>query len=318
MKLKLTEDSKLAVETAEEEPFRAINRENGITKDAFISLLVEIEGFIQEFETTVGLSGAETWIGERLHEAVQAGRTTVERHLRKQYFSEFDIRSDTAHILVENYETARTRVRWLKTAYQAYDFAVLRLLLTRLVHEDTHSHLHKTAYSALFAELVDRTKARIEDERPSGHEKIKALSPALTAPIYLKEREEVVARKMQRFAINAYLKAHYERDPERYGLLGVPLFLPMHPEVVVELKRMTGGNVRIQNGFLSTYRSILRDYVRELATSEAGIYDDARAYLQSRTDELNTQVKQYLEGDYTGLKRMERELVWKPGRGMKL
>jgi hypothetical protein len=90
MKLQLTKDTKFAVETAAEEPFLSINRENGITKDAFLALLAEIDQFISEFEAALGLSGAEVWIGERLHEAVLAGRTTVERHLTKQYFSEFD------------------------------------------------------------------------------------------------------------------------------------------------------------------------------------------------------------------------------------
>ncbi|MBN1763474.1 MAG: hypothetical protein JW878_10460 [Methanomicrobia archaeon] len=317
MKVQLTKDTKFAIETAAEEPYLSINRENGITKDAFLALLAEIDGFIPEFEAALGLSGAETWIGERLHEVVLAGRTTVERHLTKQYFSEFDIRSDTAHILVENYETVKTRVGLIKTGYRAYDFGVLRFLLTRLVHEDTHSHLHKTEYSALFAELADRTKALIEAERPSGHVKIRQLPLELTAPIYLKEREEVVARKLQRFAINAYLKAHYERDPERYGLLGVPLFLPPHPTVVVELKRIAGGGVDFKNGFLSTYRNILREYVRELATSETGIYEEARGYLHSRTEELNALAKRCLEGDYTGLKTIEREVVWRPGHGMK-
>jgi hypothetical protein len=318
MKLQLTKDTKFAVETAAEEPFLSINRENGITKDAFLALLTEIDQFIPEFEAALGLSGAEAWIGERLHEAVLAGRTTVERHLTKQYFSEFDIRSDTAHILVENYETIKTRMGILNTGYRAYDFGVLRFLLTRMVHEDTHSHIHKTDYSALFAELVDRTKARIEAERPSARVKIKELPLDLTAPIYLKEREEVVARKLQRLAINAYLKAHYERDPERYELIGVPLFLPPHPVVVAELKRIAGGNVDFKNGFLSTYRGILSEYASAITTSEAGIYEEARVYLQSRTEELNTLAKRCVEGDYTGLKTIEREVVWKPGRGMKL
>jgi hypothetical protein len=119
-------------------------------------------------------------------------------------------------------------------------------------------------------------------------------------------------------AINAYLKAHYERDPERYELLGVPLFLPPHPGVVAELKRIAGGNVDFKNGFLSTYRGILSEYASAITTSEAGIYEEARVYLQSRTEELNTLAKRCVEGDYTGLKTIEREVVWKPGRGMKL
>ena len=310
MKLKLTKESQVAIENAGEEPLISLNKKNGISSKTFLALLSEIDQYIQEFETAIGLTGADMWIGERLHAAVLAGRTTVELHLTKQYFSEFDIRSDTAHILIENYETAKTRVGVLKTVYRAYDFAVLRFMLTRLVHEDTHSHIHKTEYSALFSKLVDRTQARIETERPSARVKIKELPLELTAPIYLKEREEVVARKMQRLGINAYLKAHYERDPERYGRLGVPLFLPPHPDVVAELKRVTEGSVDFQSGFLSTYRGILSEYARAITTSEAGIYEEARGYLQSRTEHLKTLVKQCLDGDYSGLRTIERELVW--------
>lgn len=318
MKLKLTDESELTIEKADAEPFQSINRANGVSTESFLALLKEIESFIPEFETAIGMSGAQTWIGERLHEAVCAGRTTIERHLTNQYFSEFEIKSDTAHILIENYELAKTRVGLLKTCYRAYDFAVLRFMLTRLVHEDTHSHIHKTDYSLLFAELVDRTRRRIDAEKPSARVKIKKLPLELTAPIYVKEKEEVVARKMQRFALNAFLKAHYEHDPDRYGLLGVPLFLPPHPEVVAEIKRITRGKVDFKSGFLSTYKNILSEYAGAIATSEEGIYEDARLYLQSRTDYLVDIVQKCLDGDYRGLKTKERELVWKPNRGMKL
>jgi len=144
MKLKLTKESELAIEKAGEEPFQSINRANDTSSESFLALLKEIESFIPEFETAIGLCGATTWIGERLHEAVHAGRTTIAWHLTNQYFSEFEIKSDTTHILIENYEMAKTRVGILKRAYRAYDFTVLRFMLTRIVHEDTHSHIHKT------------------------------------------------------------------------------------------------------------------------------------------------------------------------------
>ncbi len=313
MTLQLTEESELAFEQADEEPFRSINRANAISTESFLTLFTEIERFIPAFETAIGMNGATAWIGERLHEAVRAGRTTIERHLSEQYFSEFDIRSDTAHILIENYETAKTRVGLLKAGYRAYNFTVLRFMTTRLIHEDTHSHIHKTDYSPLFSELVDRTKRRIDDERPAASAKIKELPLELTAPIYLKEKEEVVARKLQRFALNAFLKAYYKRDPDRYGLVGVPLFLPPHREVVDEIKRLTTGEVEFKSGFLSTYRNILSEYVGSIATREGGIIEDARLYLQSRTDDLINLVQQCLEGDYTGLRTREREFVWQPG-----
>ncbi len=318
MKLKLTKESELAIEKAGEEPFQSVNRANDISSESFLALLKEFESFIPEFETAIGLCGATTWIGERLHEAVHAGRTTIERHLTNQYFSEFEIKSDTTHILIENYEMAKTRVGILKRAYRAYDFTVLRFMLTRIVHEDTHSHIHKTDYSVLFAELVDKTGQRIDAEKPPARRKIKKLPLELTAPIYVKEKEEVVARKMQRFALNAFLKAHYERDPDWYVLLGVPLFLPPDPEVVAEIKRTTRGKVDFESGFLSTYRKILDEYAGAIATSEERIYEDARLYLQSRTDDLINLVKRCLEGDYSGLRTRERELVWKPDRGMKI
>ncbi len=318
MKLKLTESSELTIEKAGEEPFHSINLENGISVESFLSLLKEIETFIPEFEDAIGLQGATTRIGERLHEAIHAGRTTIERHLTNQYFSEFEIKSDTAHILIENYEMAKTRVGLLKRAYRAYDFTVLRFMLTRQVHEDTHSHIHKTDYSALFSELVDKTERLIEEESPSARIKIKKLPLELTAPIYVKEKEELVARRMQRLALNAFLKAYYEHDPDWYVLLGVPLFLPPHPEVVEGIKRMTKRDVDFKSGFLSTYRKILDEYAGAIATSEERIYEDARLYLQSRTDDLIYLVKRCLEGDYSGLRTRERELVWKPDRGLKI
>ena len=318
MKMRLTEESDLAFEKAGEEPFHAINQANGISTDSFLSMLKEIESFIPEFENAIGLHGATTWIGERLHEAVHAGRATIDRHLTNQYFSEFDIKSDTAHILIENYELAKTKTGVLKSTYRAYDFTVLRFMVTRLVHEDTHSHIHKTEYSALFSELVDRTSKQIDDKKPPAGVKVKKLPFELTAPIYVKEKEEQAARRMQRFALNAFLKVYYERDPDRYGLLGVPLFLPPHPEVIEEIKQATKRDVDFKSGFLSTYGHILHEYVDAIAASEAKIYEDARLYLQSRTDYLINLVRLCLDGDYSGLRTSERELVWKPDRGMKL
>lgn len=318
MELELTEESKLAFEKACEEPLHAINRANGISAETFLSILKEIESYIQEFENAIGMHGARSWIGERLHEAVRVGRTNIERHLANQYFSEFEIKTDTAHILIENYEMTKTRARLLKSMHRAYDFTVLRFMVTRPVHEDTHSHIHKTEYSALFAELVDETKRRIEVKRPAAWIKIKKLPLEITAPIYIKEKEELTARRMQRLALNAFLKRYYEQDPEWYGLLGVPLFLPPHPEVVEELKRTTKREVAFESGFLSTYGKILDEYAGAIAASEEAIYEDARFYLQSRTELLTTLVKRCLDGDYSDLRTKEREKVWVPERGMKI
>jgi hypothetical protein len=318
MKLRLTDSSKLTFEQAGEEPFYSLNQANGISVESFLALLKELESFIPEFESAIGMSGARAWIGERLHEAVHAGRTTIERHLTNQYFSEFEIASDTAYILIENYELGKTRVGLIRSRYRAYDLTVLRFMLTRPVHEDTHSHIHKTDYSAFFSELVDKTRRRIEDKRPSARIKIKRLPVELTAPIYVKEKEELTARRMQRFALNAFLKAYYERDPEWYSLLGVPLFLPPHPEVVEEIKRITKRDVDFKGGFLSTYRNVLSEYASAIAASEEGIYEDAQLYLHARTEYLTNLVRQCLKGDYTRLRTREREVVWKPGREMRI
>ncbi|MHC1611183.1 MAG: hypothetical protein ACXQTW_06265 [Candidatus Methanospirareceae archaeon] len=312
MRLRLTESSELAIERADDEPFHSINQENGISVESFTSLLKEIETFISEFEDAIGMQGAATRIGERLHEAVHAGRTSIERHLMNQYFSGFEIKADTAYILIENYEMVKRRVGLLKRAYRAYDFTVLRFMLTRVVHEDTHSHIHKTEYSGLFSELVEKTGRRMEYE--SG--KVKRLP--FTAPIYIEEKEELAARRMQRFALNAFLKRYYEEDTEWYGLLGVPLFLPPHPGVVAGIKEITKGEVGFESGFLSTYRKILDEYACAIATSEEGIYEDAKLYLQSRTENLINLVKQCLEGDYSGLRTREEELVWAPDCRMKI
>jgi len=318
MKLRLTEESELMFEKSAEEPFYSINQANSFSSESFLLLLNEIDSFILEFEAAVGMNGAVTRIGERLNEAVSAERTTVEGHLKNRYFSEFEIKSDTAYILMENYELIKRKVGLIRSNCYAYDFTVPRFMVTRPVHEDTHSHVHKTEYAALFAELVDRTRPQIEEKQPSSGAKIKDLPMEFTAPIYVKENEELLARRMQRFAINAFLKRYYERNPEWYGLLGVPLFLPPDPGVVEEINRITNRKVTFKSGFLSTYRKTLGEYAGAIAKTETEIYDDARGYLRSRTEDLVSAVQKCLEGDYSGLRTMERELVWRPGSGMKI
>ena len=81
-------------------------------------------------------------------EVVKAGRATVEAHLNLSYFSMFDIRSETAFILMENYEVQRLGI--LRRRYAVYDLSALRFLLTRLAHEDTHAHLLMTEYGRLY------------------------------------------------------------------------------------------------------------------------------------------------------------------------
>jgi len=318
MRLRLTDSAMVAFEEAGKEPLSTINQANGISVETYLSLLKEIERFIPEFESAVGMKGARVWIGERLHEAVLNGRTTIDRHLTSQYFSSFELSTDTAYILIENYELAKARMGLMRRSHQAYDLTVLRFMLTRSVHEDTHSHLHKTEYSALFSELVDKTKRRIEEKRPSPRIKIKRLPLELTAPIYLKEKEEITARRMQRFALNAFLKVYYERNPDWYGLLGVPLFLPPHPNVVEEIKRITRSEVDFKTGFMSRYRPILSEYVGAIAATEERIYEDAELYYRSRTDYLINLVKNCLNGDYSDLRTKEREVVWQPGRELKI
>ncbi|RJS69737.1 hypothetical protein CW714_08205 [Methanophagales archaeon] len=313
MKLRLTEQSKSAFEKADEEPFYSINHTNGISVNSFLSLLKEIESFIHEFEKAIGMRGARKWIGERLNEAVNAGRTTVENHLKKMYFSELTISSDTAYILIENYELTKTKMWLIISKYYAYNFTVLRFMVTRLVHEDTHSHVHKTEYSALLSELVDKTRERIEKKKPAAKRKIRKVALEFTAPIYVKEKEEILARRMQRFALDAFLKAYYECDSDWYGLLGVPLFLAPHSEVVEEIRGIAGRKVEFKNGFVSTYRKILREYVSAITKSEGRICEDARGYLLSSTEDLINAVRMCLEDDYSGLRKRERERVWKPG-----
>lgn len=317
MRLDLTEEARDAIERAGEEPFSAINRANGISPEAFFSLLEELLWFIRTFEEAIGMQGARSSVGERLHEAIRSKRATVEQHLANQYFSLYLIPTDTAYILMENYELERLRLR-LTSSYHGYDFTVLRFLLTRMVHEDTHAHLHRTDYARLFAELVDRTQARLNEAQLPARLTLQEAPEDLTAPMFLKEREEVAARNMQRFALNAYLKAFYERDPARYGLLGVPLFLPPHPVVVAEIKRATHGMVAFRSGFVSSYRKVLAEYVGAIASSKDGIYESARRYLHSRTEALRVQAQQCVEGDYSGVKARECELVWRPGRGMRV
>lgn len=317
-RLHLTQDMVRALEAAGEGPYDAVNLTNGHSSEAFHSLLRELEEFVHAFELAIGLQGAARWCGERLHEAVHAGRATVEQHLSGQYFSAYTLETDTAHILLENYELARVRAGLLTRAYQGYAFTDLRFLLTRLAHEDTHAHLFKTEYAGLFAELRDRSQRRLDEVKPSARAKIKRLPLELTAPLYLKEREEVAARRMQRFALNVFLKEQYGHDPDRYGLLGVPLFLPPHPAVCREIKRQTNGVVEFRSGYVSTYRHLLAEYVGALVTSPEEIRLEARQYLHGRAGELITLARECLTGDYRSLRAREREFIWRPGRGQKL
>jgi hypothetical protein len=313
MKLQLTKESGLMFEKAKEEPFHSINQANGTSVESFFLLLKEIDRFILEFEHTIGMNGARAWIGERLHEAVNAERTTVEKHIKGLYFSTFEIISDTAHILIENYELTKMKVGLLSSIYCAYNFTVPRFMITRPVHEDTHAHLHKTEYSGLFSELVARTRERIEEKKPSAKRKIKYVSREFTAPIYVREMEEVFSRRMQRFALNAFLQRHYDHDPEWYGLLGVPLFLLQDPLVVKEITKITKREVEFKQGFLSLYRETLNAYVKSITKGEEVIHEDACMYLLQSTDHLINVVKKCLEGDYSDLKTIEREVVWRPG-----
>ncbi len=304
--LKLTRESKRALVLADEEPFGYINRRNGISSDLYLSLLHEIEDYLPEFEDAVGMRGARVRIGERLVEAVNAGRTTVKDHLKMLYFSCFAIEEDTAYILIENYELTRIKEWLIKTRYHAYNFTVLRFLLTRQVHEDTHSHVHKTDYSALYSDLAEKASDS------TGH------SMVSMAPLYVREKEEVIARRMQRFAINAFLKRYYEHDTDRYSILGVPLFLPPNSEVIEDIKRTLPWKVEFKHGFLSVYRKILDEYVGAITKSEAEIYETARDYLASRTDQLIEVVQKCLRGDYSGLRTIEPDIWWAPGRDMKI
>ena len=72
MKMRLTEGVERMLESAEEEPFLSFNRRNGITTDAFLDIIKEIDAFILQFEREIGMKGASKWIGERLDEAVKA------------------------------------------------------------------------------------------------------------------------------------------------------------------------------------------------------------------------------------------------------
>ena len=323
MKLRLTNESKLMFEKAEEDPFYSINRKNGMSVDSFLSLLEELDDFIQDFENAISMNGSRNRIGERLHEAVNSQRTTVKAHLKNSYFSMFDLNRDTAYILMENYEMAKARVRTrimiIRSKYYLYNLTVPRFMITRPVHEDAHSHIHKTKYSNLFSELVDKTNRKIEEKKPSKSKskrrKIKKISLEFTAPLYLKEKEEKFARKIQRFALNAFLMKNYKDNPERYELLGVPLFLPPNLEVVEEIRRNTRRGVELRSGYLSVYRKILKEYVSSLNKTMGEIYEEASVYLHSRTEYLANLVKSCLEGNYSGLRAGEIELVWRPDTG---
>ena len=318
MRLQVSQNTLRALEAAGEEPYYTVNQLNGQSVEAYHVLLGELEEFVHAFERAIGLRGASQWCGERLHEAVHAGRATVEQHLAGQYFSAYTHETDTAHILLENYELARVRAGLRQRVYQGYCFTVLRLLLTRLVHEDTHAHLLRSEYASLFAKLRDKSQRRYDEVQPSPQAKIKQLPLDLTAPLYLKEHEERAARRMQRFALNEFLKERYALDPDRYGLLGVPLFLPPHTEVYREIERQTKGVVEFRSGYVSTYRHILEEYVSALVTPPEEICEEARRYLHARAGELILLAQACLAGDYRGLHVRERELIWRPGRGQNL
>ena len=315
MKMRLTEGVERMLESAEEEPFLSFNRRNGITTDAFLDIIKEIDAFILQFEREIGMKGASKWIGERLDEAVKAGRATVEAHLNLSYFSMFDIRSETAFILMENYEVQRRGL--FRRRYAVYDLSALRFLLTRLAHEDTHAHLLMTEYGRLYEDLARKAIERMQERGIRGDVALKKLPLDVSAPIYVREKEEKVARRMQRFAINAFLKEKYERGEEKYGILGVPLFVKPDENVASRMKELLGGAVEFKAGFLSGYRSVLAAYadsLREKSVEE--IYEGARSYLHRSEEFLKDVVERCLSGDFSPLHaRGEMEIVWKPHAG---
>ena len=79
-------------------------------------------------------------------------------------------------------------------------------MLTRLAHEDTHAHLLRTEYGRLYENLARKAMERMQERGIRGDVALKKLPLDVSAPIYVREKEEKVARRMQRFAINAFLR----------------------------------------------------------------------------------------------------------------
>ena len=307
-KLKLTDSAERMIESADEEPFRTFNSMNNISAERFFDILGEIEQFVLKFERETGMRSASKWIGERLSDAVSAGRTTVKSHLEHLYFSMFDVRSGTSFILMENYEILR--VGFFRRRYKVYDLSVPRFILIRIIHEDTHAHILSDEYANLYAELLQI--ARDEAERAERNESaeragIIRISPRISAPVHVIEIEEKIARGMQRYAINAFLIEKIEKIKkikkiekcdEIIGIFGTPLFVMPDGYVMKCISDMIHrASVEFKAGYLSEQQYI-REYARSLRQGVDDIYERARTYLHRNVEFLKDVVKCCLNGDY--------------------
>ncbi|MFB6203312.1 MAG: hypothetical protein ABEK01_02370 [Candidatus Nanohaloarchaea archaeon] len=280
MKLELTDRAEEMLESGGEDPFRSLNRGNGMTPERFRSLMEDIDGYVNEFEDRAGIDGASTWRGERLDEADRREeRDMLGQHLSGRYFSSYRHDRDTAYILMENYEP-RFRdpenpeyVNIVKPSHVAI----------RTVHEDVHAHLEQTDYREMQRRLGDIVREEVGEklDRDEIDE-----HPAAASYRELERKEERLAQRIQNIAANAYCVSRGTPSQR----INTPMYVRSAEEMDdrIGLPRRTGDR-HLRRRFMGGFGKVLP------GMDDTGKVEKAKRLVQSRTEELAREAEKALQ-----------------------